>query len=173
MIRRPPRSTLFPYTTLFRSFADGVDVAGDVEAVLGDLLAGEPSGDLLLGLGWAQVAFADVVRGPDPGVGGEVQDVRFVVAAELQQHPSGGLGGGAAWAGVGPDFAQPDPDGVAELADQRLSDGRWDGRLSGVAGLVEGVDQPAQRALGLFGPHRTRMGLGGVGEVAQDRKSVV
>src|SRR3712207_8616431 len=28
MIRRPPRSTLFPYTTLFRSFAEslGVDV---------------------------------------------------------------------------------------------------------------------------------------------------
>src|SRR3712207_8433774 len=25
MIRRPPRSTLFPYTTLFRSRADGVD----------------------------------------------------------------------------------------------------------------------------------------------------
>src|SRR2546429_8062860 len=24
MIRRPPRSTLFPYTTLFRSFLDGV-----------------------------------------------------------------------------------------------------------------------------------------------------
>src|SRR3712207_7237664 len=33
MIRRPPRSTLFPYTTLFRS-----DVPGDVgvEAVAGD-----------------------------------------------------------------------------------------------------------------------------------------
>src|SRR2546430_5393473 len=30
MIRRPPRSTLFPYTTLFRSH-DGVDVA-DLEA---------------------------------------------------------------------------------------------------------------------------------------------
>src|SRR2546422_11715181 len=29
MIRRPPRSTLFPYTTLFRSVAVGVDV--DVE----------------------------------------------------------------------------------------------------------------------------------------------
>src|SRR5690349_23497684 len=30
MIRRPPRSTLFPYTTLFRSEADdGVDRAGD------------------------------------------------------------------------------------------------------------------------------------------------
>src|SRR2546426_5102695 len=25
MIRRPPRSTLFPYTTLFRSFPDEVD----------------------------------------------------------------------------------------------------------------------------------------------------
>src|SRR3990172_8533305 len=26
MIRRPPRSTLFPYTTLFRSFFDGLAV---------------------------------------------------------------------------------------------------------------------------------------------------
>src|SRR3712207_9329333 len=25
MIRRPPRSTLFPYTTLFRSFGDEID----------------------------------------------------------------------------------------------------------------------------------------------------
>src|SRR5256885_3463949 len=28
MIRRPPRSTLFPYTTLFRSLADGGEVRG-------------------------------------------------------------------------------------------------------------------------------------------------
>src|SRR6266487_4673998 len=27
MIRRPPRSTLFPYTTLFRSLPAGIDVA--------------------------------------------------------------------------------------------------------------------------------------------------
>src|SRR5688572_31836918 len=27
MIRRPPRSTLFPYTTLFRSQVEGVEVA--------------------------------------------------------------------------------------------------------------------------------------------------
>src|SRR3712207_8140013 len=27
MIRRPPRSTLFPYTTLFRSVDDGIDPA--------------------------------------------------------------------------------------------------------------------------------------------------
>src|SRR5256885_5107323 len=28
MIRRPPRSTLFPYTTLFRSWEDGSSFAG-------------------------------------------------------------------------------------------------------------------------------------------------
>src|SRR5690349_21877827 len=42
MLRRPPRSTLFPYTTLFRSDADVV--RGDVEQgrVVG--LAGEDAG---------------------------------------------------------------------------------------------------------------------------------
>src|SRR5438477_7374521 len=33
MIRRPPRSTLFPYTTLFRSIVDraeGYDIPGDI-----------------------------------------------------------------------------------------------------------------------------------------------
>src|SRR2546422_5855243 len=35
MIRRPPRSTLFPYTTLFRSLgAEFVDLAGDLRARL-------------------------------------------------------------------------------------------------------------------------------------------
>src|SRR5438034_4061929 len=41
MLRRPPRSTLFPYTTLFRSPVRGVlvaDVGGDVVA-LGNLPA--------------------------------------------------------------------------------------------------------------------------------------
>src|SRR2546425_2888848 len=33
MIRRPPRSTLFPYTTLFRSGAGAVDVTIDGEKV--------------------------------------------------------------------------------------------------------------------------------------------
>ncbi|MGI8694089.1 MAG: hypothetical protein ACR2JK_14515, partial [Geodermatophilaceae bacterium] len=37
------------------------------------------------------------------------------------------LGGGAARAGDGTDLGEPDPDGVAELADQRLGDGCWDG----------------------------------------------
>src|SRR3989441_6279776 len=36
MIRRPPRSTLFPYTTLFRSHASGVRVLGREVRVDGD-----------------------------------------------------------------------------------------------------------------------------------------
>src|SRR3712207_5828573 len=40
MIRRPPRSTLFPYTTLFRSARDGAElaVAAVVLAVLASLM---------------------------------------------------------------------------------------------------------------------------------------
>src|SRR2546425_7909519 len=56
MIRRPPRSTLFPYTTLFRStvarLADGVRAVADVDPV-----------------GAAAVAEAAVAR---PLVGGRV-----------------------------------------------------------------------------------------------------
>src|SRR3712207_7951376 len=33
MIRRPPRSTLFPYTTLFRSQVDDRDARADLRAV--------------------------------------------------------------------------------------------------------------------------------------------
>src|SRR5256885_6527943 len=40
MIRRPPRSTLFPYTTLFRSVGNGLQiadgVAGGARAISGD-----------------------------------------------------------------------------------------------------------------------------------------
>src|SRR3712207_8556800 len=41
MIRRPPRSTLFPYTTLFRSFDHRGVVAGDAERHLGAQGAGQ------------------------------------------------------------------------------------------------------------------------------------
>src|SRR3712207_8012157 len=33
MIRRPPRSTLFPYTTLFRSFGDACDDDDDADGL--------------------------------------------------------------------------------------------------------------------------------------------
>src|SRR5436305_11844333 len=45
MIRRPPRSTLFPYTTLFRS------VAVELDQIVGQLEAqAEASGDLVAGV---------------------------------------------------------------------------------------------------------------------------
>src|SRR3712207_7400415 len=39
MIRRPPRSTLFPYTTLFRSHVDAIVLVG--EGTAGEALARE------------------------------------------------------------------------------------------------------------------------------------
>src|SRR3712207_7963280 len=40
MIRRPPRSTLFPYTTLFRSLVEDLGVAPDAAEVLVGVLHG-------------------------------------------------------------------------------------------------------------------------------------
>ena len=42
--------------------ACGVDVAADVEAVLGDVVAGQAAGDFLLCFQRADAALADVVR---------------------------------------------------------------------------------------------------------------
>src|SRR3712207_8089126 len=47
MIRRPPRSTLFPYTTLFRSGLVKV-VAGRGGRVLGAAIVGARAGELIL-----------------------------------------------------------------------------------------------------------------------------
>src|SRR5258708_18484670 len=46
MIRRPPRSTLFPYTTLFRSdyFAAGTLVVWDVDLLSEDVVRGYRAG---------------------------------------------------------------------------------------------------------------------------------
>src|SRR5688572_32477692 len=41
MIPRPPRSTLFPYTTLFRSLGDRIDQRGDPRAIAARRLVGE------------------------------------------------------------------------------------------------------------------------------------
>src|SRR5690242_21110814 len=41
MIRRPPRSTLFPYTTLFRSWRDYLSARRDVTDCTGPLRAGK------------------------------------------------------------------------------------------------------------------------------------
>ena len=64
-------------------FAHGVDVGADVEAVLGGLRAGEPAGDLLLGLGRAQAAFADVVGGPAGSVEALGEELVNLVSRDL------------------------------------------------------------------------------------------
>src|SRR5438132_3233517 len=48
MIRRPPRSTLFPYTTLFRSLSGPWDASDTLSALIGmAIIAGVP---LVIGL---------------------------------------------------------------------------------------------------------------------------
>src|SRR3712207_8575037 len=60
MIRRPPRSTLFPYTTLFRSAQPRGAVDHVVDATPG--LAGDERAEM------RRRDPADVLGGPDPGV---------------------------------------------------------------------------------------------------------
>jgi hypothetical protein len=126
-----------------------VDVAADVEAGLGDVLAGEPAEDFLLGLDGPYGALADVVGGPDSGVVAEPQDVVLAAAAEFQQVPAGLLGGGVPGAGNAGHVTEPGEDGVAELADQRIPDVRGDLGLASVTGSMPGADQPAQGPLRL------------------------
>src|SRR2546427_5240431 len=52
MIRRPPRSTLFPYTTLFRSPLDGAELVVAHAHVVEDCVAG----DVVRGVGLADPA---------------------------------------------------------------------------------------------------------------------
>src|SRR3989441_13093392 len=49
MIRRPPRSTLFPYTTLFRSRR--AVHGGPVDRTTSDVVRAQRAGDLLCGIG--------------------------------------------------------------------------------------------------------------------------
>src|SRR3712207_7549169 len=59
MIRRPPRSTLFPYATLFRSLADLDPEAGDLH------LAVPPAEELQLPAGQPAPGVAAAVEPPD------------------------------------------------------------------------------------------------------------
>ena len=57
MIRRPPRSTLFPYTTLFRSAAviGGTALAGGVGTIYGAILGALIMQALVSGMGMVGV----------------------------------------------------------------------------------------------------------------------
>src|SRR5215471_19678631 len=71
MIRRPPRSTLFPYTTLFRSFVVDTQVHGDIDVpvlyvavVLMSARLFEGRGILLVSLGCAVLTVAGYLLSP-------------------------------------------------------------------------------------------------------------
>src|SRR3712207_9596852 len=102
MIRRPPRSTLFPYTTLFRSAVRGRRGAllGVAELVVGRLVLGDVGleggllgGDrVVLGLRLRRGLLRGGVRlgGGDVGHGGALPDVALVAGPELEgRHPVG------------------------------------------------------------------------------------
>src|SRR3712207_7589691 len=84
MIRRPPRSTLFPYTTLFRSDGDLLHAA-----VPGVAAAGVGRG---AGVGVAvdpQLRVVAPVRPAAPGVGvAEEPDPRHLQRARSEEHTS-------------------------------------------------------------------------------------
>ena len=61
------------------------DVAADGVAVAGGVLGTEAAGDLLLGLGRAQVAFGLVAGGRDAQVGCEAQDVVLAIAQVFRE----------------------------------------------------------------------------------------
>src|SRR3712207_8341836 len=83
MIRRPPRSTLFPYTTLFRS---AVGTAGDADADLGRFLA-----ELGEGAPENRVDADQVVADLAAGMAGELQPLGHDCerqAARSEEHTS-------------------------------------------------------------------------------------
>src|SRR3989441_11502120 len=88
MIRRPPRSTLFPYTTLFRSAGSRVPQSGGPYAYVGAALgpyAGFLCGVLLwlgitLAMGAVSTVFADAVAGLVPGVGGPLPRALLLIS---------------------------------------------------------------------------------------------
>src|SRR2546427_5936856 len=99
MIRRPPRSTLFPYTTLFRS--------GLVREVRGlDAAGGAPTGPLRRGTRITTIGLEDngknshVRLGPPTNAPAPLKPVLERISALTMQamdHPERALEGAAAW----------------------------------------------------------------------------
>src|SRR2546427_13227625 len=83
MIRRPPRSTLFPYTTLFRSLHRRDAVTGDVHDVVH--AAEQPEVAVLVALGAVAGEIDIVVLRP------VLLDVAIGVTPDATQHRRPGL----------------------------------------------------------------------------------
>src|SRR3712207_9052745 len=90
MIRRPPRSTLFPYTTLFRSFKVHVagpwTLAAGLERTRGDRAVVDPGArrDLAQSLAEGIAAHVAAVSARVPGADGGVQPAEASAAAVLK-----------------------------------------------------------------------------------------
>src|SRR3712207_6873347 len=78
MIRRPPRSTLFPYTTLFRSVPDALDT-------LDELLAADVDGIVIATPSalHAEQALAALARGRSEEHTSELQSRQYLVCRLL------------------------------------------------------------------------------------------
>src|SRR3989454_5096715 len=154
MIRRPPRSTLFPYTTLFRS----VDM-GTAEKVCAAALAideqarrfARPLADVslvLLELGGAFTAAVAVAGGRIvDGVGGSSGPLGFRAAGALDgevAYLAGAVpkqllfgGGAAAIAGWDADAASPERLGRPTTTQEQVA---WDAFVEGAANRKSGVE---------------------------------
>src|SRR3712207_9390981 len=71
MIRRPPRSTLFPYTTLFRSEARGGDFFGPALNRVARLLSTAHGEQIVLSRAARTAVAPPSGGGPPPGPGGD------------------------------------------------------------------------------------------------------
>src|SRR5260370_35034801 len=98
MIRRPPRSTLFPYTTLFRSVAGGGEVADMVE------------GEVACGVAQPHAAAAGMEGRRDPEFPAFPPDlVVVIVAVEAELVIMPGEAGDFGVHALGPRQWPPDP----------------------------------------------------------------
>src|SRR5688572_32247900 len=79
MIRRPPRSTLFPYTTLFRSRIEPAKADVAIAASAGRMLAGYDEGRRVEAMALRLVRMLDRA--------GRLDD-RFIVRARSEEHTS-------------------------------------------------------------------------------------
>src|SRR2546425_1955486 len=102
MIRRPPRSTLFPYTTLFRSHAYLLDMFGDWQARGISVILHEQKGGYANNVrslrGLAAKAEAEGVR-IMPGVRVTGVSTSGGAVTAVQNHPGEGRGGQLGLAG--------------------------------------------------------------------------
>src|SRR3712207_6955643 len=83
MIRRPPRSTLFPYTTLFRSTGKGVGVAVIDTGIAGDLPDFRVSAE-----NRESRVIASAVTNPDAKTAGDPYGHGTHVAGRSEEHTS-------------------------------------------------------------------------------------